>query len=116
MGPLRTLVLPTREALPWRWELAQLELGCRAAWPQPGAHAWAARAARLARRFADAPGKVALAFEGYTLVGAVWTLGERRWDVRGPFVMPQFRASDLDSRLRALLNGVRDTYGVRNCL
>ena len=104
MGPLRTVVLSTREALPWRWELAQLELGCRAAWPQPGAHAWAARARRLARVFADGGGRIALAFEGYALVGAMWVQGAQAWPRRGPFVMPQFRDGPLPGRLRAALD------------
>jgi hypothetical protein len=96
----RLLMLPTRQALAWRWELAQLELGCRFGWPQPGARIWAARARRIGVLFETHRGMVVLAFEGYTLVGALWSRGERALALSGPFVMPQFRATQLPDRLR----------------
>lgn len=100
MQALRLLIVPTRQASPWRWELAQLELGCRTAWPQPGARIWAARAHRIGVLFETHCGKAALAFEGYTLVGALWSRSERALALSGPFVMPQFRATDLQARLQ----------------
>jgi hypothetical protein len=101
MAPLRLLRLPARQASAWRWELAQLELGCRFGWPQPGARIWAARARRIGVLFETHPGKAVLAFEGYTLVGALWSRGENAILLSGPFVMPQFLATDLPGRLLA---------------
>lgn len=102
-APLRLLKLPTRQALPWRWDIAQLELGCRCAWPRPGARAWQARARRIGIVFDTHPGQACLAFEGYTLVGAAWSRGDNAVLVCGPFVMPQFRDCGLELRLAALL-------------
>ena len=102
MGPLRFLLLTKRQASAWRWELAQLELGCRCGWPRPGARRWAARARRIGVQFQSHPGRVALVFEGYTLVAALWSRGDD--DVlSGPFVMPQFRGDGLETKLRNLL-------------
>lgn len=89
---LRLLVVPAPAALPWRWDLAQLELGYRDGWPQPGSLAWAARAKELADRLRSGRGCVALAFEGYTLVGAAWSWEEGGSVARlGPYLMPQYR-------------------------
>ena len=97
---LRLLVVSAPEALPWRWDLAQLQLGCRDGWPQPGTAAWAARAKELAGRLRNGRGCVALAFEGYTLVGAAWSWDEGGSVARhGPYLMPQYR----DPRMEAWL-------------
>ena len=103
MGPLRFVQLPTCQALPWRWDLAQLELGCRFAWPSPGARQWAARARRIGVLFQTRPGRIALVFEGYTLVAALWSRGTDDSVFSGPFVMPQFRGEGLETKLRSLL-------------
>lgn len=104
MAPkLRLLCLPARQATAWRWELAQLELGCGPGWPMPGSRGWAARARGIGGLFEARCGRVALAFDGYTLVGAIWTCSEHPVALAGPFVMPQFQATGLDSRLRAAL-------------
>lgn len=103
MGPLRFLLLPTYQALPWRWDLAQLELGCRFGWPRPGARQWAARARRIGVQFQTQPGRAALVFEGYTLVAALWSRGDNEILLSGPFVMPQFRDQALEAKLRSLL-------------
>jgi len=103
MGPLRFLQLSTRQALPWRWDLAQLELGCRFGWPRPGARQWAARARRIGVQFQTRPGRIALVFDGYTLVAALWSRGDNVILLSGPFVMPQFRSEGLESKLRSLL-------------
>jgi len=102
MGPLRFLQLSTRQALPWRWDIAQLELGCRFGWPRPGARQWAARARRIGVLFQLHPGRIALVFEGYTLVAALWSRGDDG-PLSGPFVMPQFRGDGLEPKLRGLL-------------
>ena len=105
MGPLRMILLPTRQALSWRWELAQLELGCRFGWPRPGARQWAVRARRIGVLFQTHPGRAALVFEGYTLVAAIWSRGDNDILLSGPFVMPQFRGDGLEAKLQALLCG-----------
>lgn len=105
VGPLRYLSVSTRQALPWRWDLAQLELGCRTGWPRPGARRWAARARRIGRQFQACPGRVALIFEGYTLVAALWSRGDNDAQMYGPFVMPQFRGDGLEAKLTNLIRG-----------
>jgi hypothetical protein len=101
MCTIRLSLLEGTAATSWRWELAQLELGSRIAWPQPGSHAWAACAARLARQLHASAAPVALAFDGYSLVGAVWPRGDVPTLPRGPYVMPQFRGGPLERRLLA---------------
>ena len=103
MRNLRLLALPTQQALLWRWDLAQLELGCRFHWQQPGTRLWAARARRIGIQFETHPGRIALAFEGYSLVAALWSRGENAVLLSGPFVMPQYRGIGLEARLQALL-------------
>ena len=89
---LRLLVVPSQRALPWRWDLAQLQIGCCDSWPRPGAVAWASRAKQLAEYFCNERGHVALAFEGYALAGAMWTQGESEAVAYfGPYLMPQYR-------------------------
>ena len=93
---LRLLVVPASQALPWRWDLAQLQLGCRDGWPRPGTAAWATRANELANRFCRERGRVALAFEGYTLVGASWSRDEGNPALFfGPYLMPQYQVPDV---------------------
>ena len=93
---LRLLTLPSRQALPWRWDLAQLQLGCCLGWPRPGTPGWARRARSLANAFYAEDGRIALAFEGYTLVGALWSRRIRDRDiVCGPYVMPQYQDCEL---------------------
>jgi hypothetical protein len=108
MGPLRFLSVSTRQALAWRWDLAQLELGCCAGWPKPGTRRWAARARRIGVLFQTHPGRVALVFEGYTLVAAVWSRGDNDVLLSGPFVMPQFRGDGLEAKLRSLICSKRE--------
>jgi hypothetical protein len=93
---LRLLTLSSRQALPWRWDLAQLALGYDDEWPQPGSLTWAQRTQSLATGFVAEEGRIALAFEGYALVGALWTLrtGDRDL-VCGPYVMPQYQGCEL---------------------
>lgn len=111
-APLRLLNLPTRQALPWRWDIAQLELGCRIAWPSPGNRAWSARARRIGIVFDTHPGQACLAFEGYTLVGAAWSRDDHAALLCGPYVMPQFRDCGLELRLVSIL-GERGQVRVR---
>ncbi len=93
---LRLLSLPARQALPWRWDLAQLQLGCCVAWPRPGTADWAQRTQSLATDFKAEEGYIALAFEGYALVGALWSHREQGCAiVCGPYVMPQYRNCEL---------------------
>jgi hypothetical protein len=101
MCVLRLSELPGPTAAGWRWELAQLELGHLGLWPQSGAIDWARCAARLSRQLRDSRGPVVCAFEGYTLVGAVWPRADRPVLPRGPFVMPQFGGGTLERRLLA---------------
>jgi hypothetical protein len=101
---LRLCVLPSRQALPWRWDLAQLELGCRSGWPLPGTTGWAQRTQSLATDFNAEDGHIALAFEGYALVGALWSHREQGRDiVCGPYVMPQYRNCELAQLLLRVL-------------
>jgi hypothetical protein len=95
----RRASFPCPRAAAWRWELAQLELGCRTAWPLPGSRIWSARAARLGEQLRGAAGSMVVAFEGYTVVGAVWPRLDRPVLPRGPFVMPQFAGTGLERRL-----------------
>lgn len=101
----RLCLLPLRQALPWRWELAQLELACREAWRTPEPQIWSARANQLGLAMAKDHGSVALAFEGYTVVGAMWCQdgGTDDAHVFGPYCLPQYARAGLESRLRALL-------------
>jgi hypothetical protein len=105
VGRLRLVSLPTRQALPWRWDLAQLELGCCVGWPQPGSAAWARCTQSLASAFDAEDGRIALAFEGYALVGALWSRPNSGSDVVcGPYLMPQYRGCELaESLLRIFL-------------
>src|SRR5688572_28352030 len=97
----RLAIVTGPAATTWRWELAQLELGAGIAGPTPGSRLWAACARRLGTQWRARAPPVALAFDGYSLVGAAW----RRRDVpalpRGPYVMPQFRGGPLERRLLA---------------
>jgi hypothetical protein len=99
MSTLRLREVSGAVAAGWRWELAQLELGHGGCWPRPGSIAWARRAAQLGRQLRDGPGPVVCAFEGYTVVGAVWPRVDRPVLPRGPFVMPQFGGGHLERRL-----------------
>jgi hypothetical protein len=101
MCQLRLSLVTGPTATTWRWELAQLELGARIAWPQPGSRAWAACAARLGRQLRASPAPVVLAFDGYSLVGAVWPRTDVPTLPRGPYVMPQYRGGPLERRLLA---------------
>jgi hypothetical protein len=101
MCTLRISELPSDTAAGWRWELAQLELGHLGEWPRPGASRWARHAARLGRLLRPSPGPVVCAFDGYTLVGAVWPRADQPVLPRGPFVMPQFLGGGLERRLLA---------------
>jgi hypothetical protein len=114
MGPLRFLLLSTHQALLWRWEIAQLELGCRFGWPRPGARQWAARARRISVMFQSHPGHAALVFEGYTLVAVLWSRGDDEILLSGPFVMPQFRKVGLEAKLQSLLCSVRTLQSTRD--
>ena len=97
---LRLCVLPSRQALPWRWDLAPRELGYDVGWPQPGSVAWAQRTQILANAFVAEEGRIALAFEGYALVGALWSRRKHgNAIVCGPYVMPQYRDCELAQRL-----------------
>ncbi len=97
---LRMLSMPSRRALPWRWDLAQLELGYCDEWPQPGSATWAQRTQSLASAFDAGEGRIALAFEGYALVGALWTQRNGGHDVVcGPYVMPQYQGCELAQML-----------------
>jgi hypothetical protein len=62
---------------------------------------WAACAARLGAQLRASAAPVALAFEGYTLVGAVWPRRDVPALPRGPYVMPQYRGGPLERRLIA---------------
>jgi hypothetical protein len=62
---LRLSLVDASTATTWRWELAQLELGARIAWPQPGSRMWAACASRLGRQLRESSAPVVLAFDGY---------------------------------------------------
>ena len=97
----RLACLASDRAFGWRWELAQLELGARAAWPRPGSRIWAARAAWLGAQLRAEHGPIVLAFDGYSLVGAVWPRVDHPVLPRGPLVMPQFRGGALERRLLA---------------
>jgi len=100
VGRLRLLTLPSRQALPWRWDLAQLELGCCVGWPRPGTTTWAQRAQLLTESLSAGDGRIALAFEGYALVGALWSrTGSGCNVVCGPYVMPQYRDCELAESL-----------------
>ena len=101
MCTLRLSLVSGATARTWRWELAQLELGTRIAWPQPGSRAWAACAMRLGTQLRASAAPVVLAFDGYTLVGAVWPRRDVPALPRGPYVMPQFRGGALERRLLA---------------
>src|SRR5687767_7295995 len=98
MCQLQLLQTDGHHAAAWRWELAQLELGAHTAWPRPGSRAWKARATRLGGQLGRVAAPVVLAFDGYSLVGAVWPRLDHPVLPRGPFVMPQFRGS-LERRL-----------------
>ena len=97
----RLAIVTGPAATPWRWELAQLELGARIAWPTPGSRVWAACAARLGMQLRASAAPVALAFDGYAVVGAVWPRRDVPTLPRGPYVMPQFRGGPLERRLLA---------------
>ena len=97
----RLAIVTGPAATTWRWELAQLELGARIAWPTPGSRVWAACAARLGAQLRGSAAPVALAFDGYSLVGAVWPRRDVPTLPRGPYVMPQFRGGALERRLIA---------------
>ena len=99
MCELRLIATDGIHAATWRWELAQLELGARAAWPQPGSRLWAACATRLGTQLRGTEAPVVLALDGYSLVGAVWPRRDRPLLPHGPFVMPQFREGALARRL-----------------
>src|SRR6478735_152143 len=101
MCELRLIATDGAHAVPWRWELAQLELGARTAWPQPGSRLWAACATRLGAQLRGTGAPVVLALDGYSLVGAVWPRRDRPVLPHGPFVMPQFREGPLPRRLIA---------------
>ncbi len=95
--PPRIRVLTHRQAWPWRWEMALLECGCRDGWLLPEVCVLAERARALGEELRRGEGPAALAFEGYTLVGACW---------RSPaavYVMPAQRASGLPHRLQEAL-------------
>jgi len=74
--------------------MALLEIGCREGWLLPEVRVLAERARVLGEELRRYEGPAALAFEGYTLVGACW---------RPPaivYVMPAQRAGGLPSRLQ----------------
>jgi hypothetical protein len=100
MCTLRLSLVTGATATAWRWELAQLELGARSAWPEPGSRAWAACASRLGSQMRGSDAPVVLAFDGYSLAGAVWARRDVPSLPRGPYVMPQFRGG-LERRLLA---------------
>jgi hypothetical protein len=100
MCTLRLVRMVGSTAVAWRWELAQLELGARSAWPQPGSRLWAACAQRLGAHLRTTRAPVVVAFDGYSLVGGVWSRRDRPTLPRGPFVMPQFEHA-LERRLLA---------------
>ena len=100
MCTVRLSLVTGPTATSWRWELAQLELGTRIAWPEPGSRAWAACARRIGAQLRANAAPVVLAFDGYTLVGAVWPRRDVPALPRGPYVMPQFRGA-LERRLLA---------------
>lgn len=106
----RIIVMPLRQAWPWRWELALLEIGCRESWRLPGAEALAQRARQIGEILRENAASAALGFEGYTLIGACWRQQAfpcrsvaSAWPAFGPFVMPRQASAGLDLRLLAAL-------------
>ena len=104
--PARVRVLSHRQAWPWRWEMALLEIGCRDGWLLPSIDVLSARARELGERLRTCDEPAALAFEGYTLVGACWradSLGAP--SLMHAFVMPAQRSFGLDKQLFAMVQG-----------
>ena len=108
----RIIVMPLRQAWPWRWEMAMLELACRQSWRLPSAEVLAQRARRLGEALQCDLARAALGFDGYTLVGACWRGSgnpaiERvpAIDAFGPYVMPSAAVSRLGPRLLEALAG-----------
>ncbi|KFN41189.1 hypothetical protein [Arenimonas oryziterrae] len=103
--PSRICVLSLRQAWPWRWEMALLEIGCCNGWRLPDTAELAKHANAIGLALRSQEAKAALAFEGYTLVGACWRpLGtglvvQGDLPAFGPYVMPRQRQQGLDSRL-----------------
>jgi hypothetical protein len=87
--------------------MALLEIGCRDGWLLPSVDVLASRARALGDALRNSDDPAALAFEGYTLVGACWqsveSTSRAAMDV---YVMPAQRPRGLEEALRnALVSG-----------
>jgi len=110
--PSRIIVIPLRQAWPWRWEMALLEEGSRGSWRLPAADLLALRARQIGEALQSDAARSALAFEGYTLMGACWgsvdlSAGTAKLVIPafGPYVMPGAAGSGLSTRLLEALSG-----------
>ena len=84
--------------------MALLEIGCLQGWVLPSIDVLAAQARQLGERLRDCDEPAALAFEGYTLVGACWRADGLDGAVRKlAYVMPAQRAAGLEKRLLAMV-------------
>ncbi len=102
--PARIRVLSHRQAWPWRWEMALLEIGCRDGWLLPAVEVLATQAHALGEKLRLSEQPAALAFEGYTLVGACCFAYQSAL-VSSPqaYVMPAQLSVGLDGKLRDLV-------------
>ncbi|HMB57107.1 MAG TPA: hypothetical protein VKM35_07840 [Arenimonas sp.] len=103
----RLCLLSQRQAWPWRWEMALLEVGCQQGWRLPGADVLAQRARQLGRQLQESDATIALAFEGYSVVGACWMFiastaadaGQLSTRI-GPYVLPNQLGRGLADQLQ----------------
>jgi hypothetical protein len=84
--------------------MALIEIGCLRGWVLPSVDVLAARARALGERLRDCDEPAALAFDGYTLVGACWRADGFDASVRMlAFVMPAQRSAGLEKQLLAMV-------------
>ena len=86
--------------------MALLEIGCRQRWVLPSIDVLAARASAVGEALRDCDDPVALAFEGYTLVGACWRTDGLAVPARMfAYVMPAQRSVGLEKQLMDVVQG-----------
>jgi hypothetical protein len=84
--------------------MALLEIGCRDGWLLPSIEVLASRARTLGDALRNSDDPAALAFEGYTLVGACWHSPNDLWQA---YAMPVHRGQGLQEKLRQLISEAR---------
>jgi hypothetical protein len=75
----------------------------RQEWRLPNAEALSERARAIGQALQSQEARVALAFDGYTVVGACWRTALDHSATHGPFVVPRQTEDDLGPRLLQLM-------------